>query len=394
MSPTELRASVSLASIFALRMLGLFLILPVFALHVRGMPGGDSGFLVGLALGIYGLTQGILQIPYGLASDRYGRKPVIVAGLVLFALGSIGAALAHTVVGIAIGRAVQGAGAVSAAVTAFIADSTRDEHRTKAMAMVGGSIGLTFAFSLVAAPSLYALVSLSGLFWLTAVLTVIAIGVVIWVVPPAPARDPAMPAPTWKTVLTDPQLLRLDVGVFTLHVAQIALFASVPVLLADRGGLPATQHWKVYLPVILVSFALMMPPIIAAERRKRTRILFLAAIGGLALTLLLGPFLSGGLWSLGLFLLAFFTAFNILEAMQPSLVSRLAPEGAKGLALGVYNTLQGIGLALGGVLGGVVAKRYGASAVFMTCAALVLVWLAVAWGMRPPGRQAAQRPQS
>lgn len=394
MSPTELRASVSLASIFALRMLGLFLILPVFALHVRGMPGGDSGFLVGLALGIYGLTQGILQIPYGLASDRYGRKPVIVAGLVLFALGSIGAALAHTVVGIAIGRAVQGAGAVSAAVTAFIADSTRDEHRTKAMAMVGGSIGLTFAFSLVAAPSLYALVSLSGLFWLTAVLTVIAIGVVIWVVPPAPARDPAMPAPTWKTVLTDPQLLRLDVGVFTLHVAQIALFASVPVLLADRGGLPATQHWKVYLPVILVSFALMMPPIIAAERRKRTRILFLAAIGGLALTLLLGPFLSGGLWSLGLFLLAFFTAFNILEAMQPSLVSRLAPEGAKGLALGVYNTLQGIGLALGGVLGGVVAKRYGESAVFMTCAALVLVWLAVAWGMRPPGRQAAQRPQS
>lgn len=394
MSPTELRASISLASIFALRMLGLFLILPVFALHVRGMPGGDSGFLVGLALGIYGLTQGILQIPYGLASDRYGRKPVIVAGLVLFALGSVGAALAHTVIGITIGRAVQGAGAVSAAVTAFIADATRDEHRTKAMAMVGGSIGLTFAFSLVAAPSLYALIGLSGLFWLTAVLTVIAIGVVIWIVPAAPVRDPAMPAPTWKTVLTDPQLLRLDVGVFTLHVAQIALFASVPVLLVDRGGLPAPEHWKVYLPVILVSFAFMMPPIIAAERRKRTRALFLAAIGGLALTLLVGPLLSGGLWPLGLFLLAFFTAFNVLEAMQPSLVSRLAPEGAKGLALGVYNTLQGIGLALGGVLGGVVAKRYGASAVFLSCAALVLVWFAVAWGMRPPGRQAAQRPQS
>jgi predicted MFS family arabinose efflux permease len=391
MSPTELRASVSLASIYALRMLGLFLVLPVFAVHARGMPGGDSGWLVGLALGVYGLTQSLLQIPYGAASDRLGRKPVIVVGLAVLTLGSFVAAAAQSVEGLALGRALQGAGAVSAAVTAFIADSTRDEHRSKAMAMVGASIALTFAVSMAAGPSLYGWIGLDGMFGLTGILAVAAIGVVLWVVPAAPPRAPAPPA-AWSAVLRDAQLLRLNAGVFALHAAQIALFAVVPALLVERAGLPAAEHWKVYVPVILGSFVFMMPPILAAERRGKVRLLFLGAIGTMAVVLALAPWLSGGLWPLGFMLFAFFVAFNVLEALQPSLVSRLAPAGAKGLALGVYNTTQGLGFALGGVLGGVIYQRFGSAAVFEICAVIVLAWLATAWGMRPPARKPAAAP--
>lgn len=389
MSATELRASLALASIFALRMLGLFLILPVLAVHVSSMPLPSSGLMVGLALGVYGLAQGLLQIPYGMASDRWGRKPVIVFGLILFALGSLVAGLAESVEMIALGRAIQGTGAISAAVTAFIADSTRDEHRTKAMAMVGGSIALTFAFSLISAPALYGWIGLDGIFYMTGILALVAIAVVIWVVPSVPAAQASQPltrGELFRQILRHPQLQRLNAGVFVLHVTQIALFASVPRLLIERGHLPTADHWKVYLPVILLSFVCMMPPLLAAERRGRTRGLFLWAIGAMAVVLALGPLLSGGLWALGGFLFAFFVAFNILEAMQPSLVSRLAPVGAKGLALGVYNSLQGLGLFLGGLLGGVVSARWGAHAVFEICAFIVLAWLAFAWGMQVPAR--------
>ncbi len=385
MTPSERRASGWLASIFALRMLGLFLILPVFAIYGRELPGGQEAYLIGLAISIYGLTQAMFQIPFGAASDRFGRKPVIVAGLIVFAIGSVVAALSTNIAGVIAGRAIQGAGAISAAVSAFIADSTRDEVRTKAMAMVGGSIGLTFAFSLIAAPPLTAWIGLSGLFWLTAVLACLGIVVVLWGVPPAPVREEQPEPIRHGDVLFNPQLLRLNIGVFVLHVCQTALFVVVPTLLVDRGALPAPSHWQVYLPVIVVSFVLMVPPMIMAERRGKLREVFLGAIALLMVAMLAAPALTHtALAGLVTFLMLFFIAFNLLEAMQPSLVSRLAPAHVKGFAMGVYNTTQAFGLFLGGIVGGALAKRFGDNMVFYVCAALAAIWFVAAFSMQPP----------
>jgi MFS family permease len=381
MSAAEIRASVALASIFALRMLGLFLILPVFAVHARGMPGGDNALLVGIALGVYGLTQGVLQIPMGAASDRFGRKPVIVAGLVVFALGSFLAAVADDIFWVIVGRALQGAGAISAAVTAFIADSTREQHRTKAMALVGASIGLTFAVSLVAAPVLYAAIGMGGLFGMTGLLALAGIAVVLWIVPPAPPKIEHEDVAHWREVALDPQLLRLNAGIFTLHAVQMAMFVVVPVLLVELG-LPLPAHWKVYLPAVLASFVLMMPPIMMAERRGRVRLLLLAA-GTLMVVVQLGlRWLAPTVTALAFWMLVFFVAFNILEASFPSLTSRLAPASARGLALGIYNTTQAIGLAVGAALGGWLAKYFGSGSVFVFSALAMAAWVALATGMR------------
>ncbi|RCS56559.1 MFS transporter [Parvibium lacunae] len=380
MSAQEWRASLSLSSIFGLRMLGLFLILPVFAVHAHTLPGGDNASLVGLAIGIYGLTQACFQIIYGSASDRLGRKPVIIFGLILFAVGSFMAAAATDIYWTIAGRAIQGAGAISAAVTAFIADSTREEHRTKAMAMVGGMIGLTFATSLIAAPALYAWIGMGGLFTLTGVLSVLAIGVVAWVVPPAPPRAP-LPAVPFREVLCHRELLRLNLGVFALHMAQMAMFVVVPVLLVEQAGMPLAQHWQIYLPVVLISFVFMVPPIMVGERRGKVREVLLAAIALLLLVELALGTLPYSKWMLVALLLAFFIAFNVLEALQPSLVSRIAPPAAKGAAMGIYNTTQAFGLFLGGAVGGWLSKHYGPHAIFWMNAAWVSVWLVVAWGM-------------
>ena len=382
MSPLEIRASVSLASIFALRLLGLFLILPVFAVYAQSLDGGSNATLVGVALGIYGLTQGLLQIPYGAASDRWGRKPVIAAGLVVFAAGSFIAAMATDIAWTIVGRAIQGAGAISAAVTAFIADSTRDEHRTKAMALVGGSVALTFAGSLVLAPLLYPTIGVRGLFALTGVLVVMSIGVLFWVVPVA--KSVAVKAngdSTKKAVFLDGQLLRLNVGIFVLHTVLMAMFVVIPVMLVQRG-LALSEHWKIYLPTVMLSFALMAKPLIVAERRGQIRLLFLGSIV-LVLAAQLGFLLMGDriLW-LGLWLLIFFTGFNILEASLPSLVSRIAPASAKGLALGIYNTAQALGLFAGGALGGVIVSTWGYEAVFVFAAIVLAGWWLVALGMR------------
>ena len=396
MTARELRASTSLASIFALRMLGLFLILPVFAVHARGLPGGESAALVGLALGVYGLTQAILHLPFGLASDRFGRKPVIVAGLVLFAAGSFVAAGADTVAGVIVGRAIQGAGAISAAVTAFIADSTRDSQRTKAMAMVGGSIGLTFALSLVLAPALYGAIGMDGLFNATGVLALLAILVVLFLVPPAPPAEqeaPAGGATTLRQVAMDADLLRLNLGIMVLHCVQMAMFVVVPGWLVERAGLPLAQHWQLYLGVVLASFALMLPPLFWSERRGRLRAVFIGAVALLLAVALMFALQPTGLWPLAGLLLLFFAGFNVLEASLPSLVSRLAPADAKGAALGIYNTTQALGLFVGGALGGWVQSRWGGGAVFAMCAVLLVVWLAAASGQRRwPGRTRAAAP--
>lgn len=386
MSPEERRAGASLASIFALRMLGLFLILPVFSVYAATLPGGNNLALVGFALGAYGLTQAIFQIPYGIASDLWGRKLVIVIGLVIFALGSFVAAWAPDMTWIIAGRILQGMGAISAAVTALAADLTREQHRTKVMAMIGSSIGLVFALSLVGAPLLYGWIGMGGLFSMTGVLALAAIVLLLKVVPPAPPPHGHEKLPL-RRVIFDVDLLRLNVGIFVLHMVQMAMFVVLPHALVDYGGLAAAEHWKVYLPAVLVSFAIMVPAIIAAERKDKMRPIFRAAIALLVVVQLGLLFYGQSLWTLALWLLLFFVAFNILEATLPSLVSRTAPPAAKGAALGVYNTTQAMGLFIGGALGGYIAQRFGDNAIFAVCAGLLLIWLAVANSMNFPQRR-------
>ena len=386
MTLAEKRDGAALAAVFSLRMLGLFLILPVFALHATTLPGGGDLMLVGFALGAYGLTQAICQIPFGMASDVFGRKPVIVVGLLLFALGSVVAALADSMTWLLVGRVIQGVGAISAAVTALAADLTREAHRTKVMAMIGSSIGLSFAVSLVAAPALYSAVGMSGIFWLTAALALGGIVVVTIGVSPAPTgiSGPRVPL---REVLRDTALLRLNFGVFTLHMVQMAMFVVLPGLLVARGEIPLAQHWQVYLPAVLCSFVLMVPAIVLAERRDQLKGMFVLAVALLLVTELTLALGAGSLVVLVGGLISFFVAFNILEASLPSLVSRVAPARAKGAALGAYNTCQALGLFAGGALGGALAKHTGAVGVFLGCAAVVVLWLAVAIGMPAVGRR-------
>lgn len=384
MTPAERRASGSLATIFAARMLGLFLVLPVFALEAARYPGGDDPALVGMAMGIYGLTQGFLQIPYGLASDRFGRKRVIALGLLVFAIGSFVAAAAPTLTWLIIGRALQGAGAVSAAVTALLADQTRETVRTKAMALVGASIGVMFALSLVGAPLLAARIGLSGLFVVTGVLALGCIAVVRWWTPPAPAQKADQPRGRLREVLAHGPLLRLNLGVFVLHAVQLAMWVAVPALLV-QAGLDKDHHWQVYLPAVVAS-VIVMGALFALERRGYLRAVFLSAIG-LVMLVQVGFLLATGapgIAALAVLLFLFFCGFNVLEATQPSLASRLAPAQSRGAALGVYNTLQSLGFFVGGAVGGWLARDVGSQGLFAACAAMMLVWLVVAWPMRAP----------
>ena len=385
MTPMELRSSVTLASIFSLRLLGLFLVMPVFALEARKYPGGDDPALVGLAMGIYGLTQGLLQIPFGMASDRLGRKRVILFGLIVFAMGSLMAGFADSLMGLLVGRALQGAGAVSAAVTALLADQTRDVVRTKALALVSAGIGLMFALSLVVAPVLASHIGLSGLFFFTAVLAVLGMGIVVWAVPPEPAVAKDAGRGGLRLVLSNPALLRLNIGVFVLNAVQLAMWVVIPALLV-QAGLVKDDHWHIYLPAVLASFV-VMGGVFPLERRGYLRAVFLGAIGLLVLVQLGLLWVSSGtpsITSLAWLLFAFFCGFNILEATQPSMVSRIAPVTSRGAAMGIYNTLQSLGFFAGGLMGGQLAKSYGTQGLFLTSAGLMLLWLIVAWPMVAP----------
>jgi MFS family permease len=397
MTAQERRSSVSLAIIFALRMLGLFLVLPVFSLEAQRFPGGDDAALVGMAMGIYGLTQGLLQLPFGVASDHFGRKRVMVLGLVVFAVGSFVAAAAPTLAWLVAGRALQGAGAISAAVTALLADQTRDGVRTKAMAMVGASIGLMFAISLVLSPLLNAVLGFAGLFALTGLLAVAGIAVVLWWVPPEPVRPIGhLPPPlraSLATVLRHPALLRLYVGVFVLHAVQLSMWVALPALLV-QAGLPKDHHWWVYLPAVLASFVVMGATLFPLERRGYLRAVFLSAVGliGVVQLGLLGVALTEpSLAVLAVLLFVFFCGFNVLEASQPSLASRVAPAAVRGAALGVYNSLQSLGFFAGGALGGWLAKNTGPQGLFATAAIAMLVWLLLAWPMQTPSPVGAQQ---
>lgn len=389
MTSQERRSSGALALIFALRMLGLFLVLPVFMLEARKYPGGDDPAMIGLAMGLYGLTQALFQLPIGLASDRIGRKPVIVAGLLVFAAGSLIAAMADSLTGLMAGRAIQGAGAVSAAVTALLADLTRDGVRTKAMALVGGSIGLMFALALVLAPLLNAWIGLSGIFGLTCALALAGIAVVLWVVPPEPRQHANAPKGRFSELLGQSDLLRLNFGVFILHTVQMSMWVAVPAMLV-QAGLAKEQHWHIYLPAVLLSFV-AMGLLFSMERKGRLRTALLGAIGlVLVVQIGLGMLAASGtiptVWCMALLMFLFFCGFNALEATQPSLVSRMAPAPLRGAALGAYNTLQSLGLFAGGAVGGAVAKFAGVPGLFITTAVLVALWLVVTWPLRPVGR--------
>lgn len=380
----ERRAVVTLASIFALRMVGLFMILPVFALYGHGLAGATPT-LIGVAVGIYGFAQALLQLPLSMLSDRMDRKRLILQGLLLFALGGAVAALSDHIVGVIIGRGIQGAGAISGVVMALLADLTREERRTRAMATIGMSIGLSFALAFVVGPLLAAGLGLSGLFWVTAVMGLLA-ATVAWRLVPSPAlhlRQYGSPAADLKRVLGDGELLRLNAGIFILHLVMTASFVQVPVLLV-KAGLVTAHHGWIYLPVLFLSFLMAVPAIIVAEKQRRMKPVFLVAIAVLGASLLGLAGWHVGLWALVAGLFVFFIGFNLLEALLPSLVSKICPAGLRGTAMGLYATSQFLGAGIGGVLGGWLSGWASPLLLFLVAAGLVLLWWLLALGMRPP----------
>jgi len=386
-SPLEKRAGISLASIYAVRMLGLFMILPVFSLYTEQFTGATP-LLIGLALGIYGLTQGLLQIPYGMLSDRFGRKPMITVGLLVFAAGSLLAADADTIYEVIAGRALQGSGAVASVLMALAADLSREEHRLKMMGFIGVSIGFAFAIAMVAGPILNQIIGLSGIFIVTAILALLALLILfVWVPNPKESifhRDTQASPTQFKTVLADTQLLRLNFGILILHMVLMATFVSFPLVLQDQAGLVSADHWKLYLPVFLLSVALMVPFIIIAESKRRMKQVFVGGIGVLAVAELNLFFGGDSVWHLALTMVVFFSAFNLLEASLPSLVSKVSPADRKGTAMGMYSSSQFIGAFLGGVLGGLSYELAGAQGVYLMCSFALLVWLLLAYTMKNP----------
>jgi MFS family permease len=389
MNRAEFRAALSLSGVYALGMLGLFMILPVFALYAADMDGVTPA-LTGLAIGAYGITQALLQIPAGLLSDRIGRKPVIIGGLLVFAFGSVVAAQAESIQMIIVGRALQGAGAIAAAIMALVADLTREEHRIKAMALIGMSIGLSFAAAMILGPVLNDWVGVPGIFWITAVLALGGILMVGFVVPrplfSSRHREAEAVPMQFGRVLGNTDLLRLDFGILMLHAILTASFVVLPLVLRDEAGIVSADHWKVYLPVMVVSVLAMLPFIIQAERKGRIKPVFLFAITLLILAELGLYLVPVSVVSVVVLLFVFFTAFNLLEAMLPSLISRVAPVDCRGTAMGFYSSSQFLGAFLGGALGGLLQGWYGMHAIFLCAAMGALVWLVLALPMVQPAK--------
>jgi MFS family permease len=386
MSASETRAASGLALVFAFRMLGMFMVLPVLATYGMDLQGATPA-LIGLAIGAYGLTQALLQIPFGVLSDRIGRLPVIYFGLLIFAAGAVLAATADTIWGVIAGRVLQGAGAISAAVMALLSDLTREQHRTKAMAIIGMSIGVSFAVAMVVGPLLTSAFGLSGLFWVTAGMAVLGIFVVA-ILPRAPAhirhRESGVARQALGATLRHPDLLRLDFSIFALHAVLMASFVALPLALVNEAALPKEQHWWVYLTALMVGFFGMVPFIIYGEKKRQMKRVVLGAVAVLVLSELFLWWFGDRLWTLVGGMIVFFIAFNLLEASLPSLISKVAPAGGKGTAMGIYSTSQFLGSGLGGVLGGWLYQQGGLSLVFAGCAALCALWFVVSWSMREP----------
>ncbi|NLC99902.1 MAG: MFS transporter [Gammaproteobacteria bacterium] len=387
MNAQEKRAASGLSLVFAFRMLGMFMVLPVLATYGQDLIG-QTPFLLGVAIGAYGLTQAFLQIPFGMLSDRFGRLPIIYLGLLIFAAGSVVAGMSDSVWGVIAGRVLQGAGAISAAVMALLSDLTREQHRTKAMAMIGISIGISFAVAMVVGPLVTRGFGLSGLFWFTAVMALLGI-VIIAVTVPKPTqqvqtRESGVAKAALAATLRNPALLRLDFGIFVLHALLMASFIALPLALVEQGNLPKEEHWWVYLIALFVGFFAMLPFIIYSEKKRQMKRVFVGAVAVLMATELFLWLFADNLTLLIIGTLAFFTAFNFLEASLPSLISKVSPAGAKGTAMGVYSTSQFLGAALGGMLGGWLFTLGGASLVFAGCAALAALWLIFAANMQEP----------
>jgi MFS family permease len=383
----ELRAAASLAAVFSVRLLGLFMVYPVFAIYARGLHGATP-YLIGEALGIYGLTQGLLHIPFGLLSDKFGRKRMIAAGLILFGIGSAVAALSSSIGGVIVGRALQGAGAVGSVILALVADLTGEENRTKAMALVGISIGASFMLALVAGPIAAQFIGVGGIFWLMVALALAGIAITAFVVPSprrlSVHRDAETVPALIGAVLRHGELLRLDLGIFALHAMLTASFLVVPGLLRASLNVSAQNDWVIYLPVLIISVVLMVPAIIVAEKYRRMKGVF---VGGVATLLVSQIMLYLGAQN-GFVLLAalvvFFSAFNLMEASLPSLITKAAPPDAKGTAMGIYSSAQFLGIFAGGIVGGLAHQHAGAAGIFALTAVLALVWLIAAVTMAQP----------
>lgn len=383
----ETRSLVGLAFLYATRMLGLFMVLPVLGLYASDYSGG-SAITVGICLGIYGLTQGVLQIPFGIASDRFGRKQLIALGMVVFAVGSVIAALSESMYGVIMGRALQGSGAVASVIMALLSDLTREENRTRAMAAVGGSIGLSFAVAMVLGPLVASRWGMPSIFWLTALLAGLGVLVLLLVIPNPAVNNTGhdvIPLPAMLSrVLHDGELQRLNLGIFVLHFAQMATWVSVPLLLEQNMNFAREDHWYLYVVTMGGGFLLMVPFIWWGETRRRMKPVFVAAIGILVLAEAMMARADQNLTLMVAGLLVFFMAFNLLEASLPSLVSKMSPAGIKGTAMGVYSTSQFLGAFGGGVLGGLVAHTFGLFAVFWLALVAALLWFLVALAMKPP----------
>lgn len=387
MTREELRASLSLAGIYMLRMLGLFMILPVFSIYARGL-ADSTPLLIGLAISAYGLTQALFGIPFGMWSDRAGRKKVITVGLMIFAIGSVLAALSDSIYGVIVGRAIQGAGAIAAVVMALAADLTREEHRIKAMALIGVSIGISFALSMVAGPILSGWVGVKGIFWIIMGLALAGIAVLFLLVPtPAVSRfhrDAQAQPGQFSKVLANPELLRLDFGIFALHLILTATFVVIPLVLRDSVQMETARHWQVYLPVFVLSLATMVPFVILAEKKRKMKPVFVGFIGVVAAADTGLLVIGDSLFAIGALLYVFFTGFNLLEATLPSMVSKIAPPDLKGTAMGVYSTAQFLGAFAGGISGGWIYGAFGLHSVFLFCALIAVLWVYVAIRMEPP----------
>ena len=388
MNRLEIRAAVSLAMVFSVRLLGLFMIYPVFATYARHLIGATPT-RIGLALGAYGLSQGLLQIPFGLLSDRIGRKTMITIGLVLFGIGSVVAALSTTINGVMVGRIIQGTGAVGSVILALVADLTREESRTKAMAVVGMTIGLSFLVALITGPIFTGLIGVSGIFWLMAVLGLVGIAITQWIVPTprrlVAHRDAETVPSLFGTVLRNRELLRLDFGIFALHAILTSSFLVMPGILSGAFSVTSETQWTIYLPVLVVSVLLMIPAIIVAEKHRRMKAIFVTAIVALLASQVALMLDARSPVVILAAIVTFFTAFNLMEASLPSLVTKAAPAGAKGTATGVYSSAQFLGIFVGGAIGGGIHALAGATGVFALAAGIAAVWLLIAVTMRKPG---------